>query len=127
MRISPSAGIALIAIALLSGCERTQPSQAQATAPAPADSPISAADMAGVTATYRCENGNTARIVRDQVVRLTLHDGSVVKLEWVKDSAPRTYMDNGLTFVVERERATLSDESNQEVNCRLHQPEPRTA
>lgn len=120
MRISPSAAIALIAAALFSGCNGTQPpQQAQAAAPAPADSPISAADMAGVTATYRCENGNTARIVRDQVVRLTLHDGSVVKLEWVKDSAPRTYMDNGLAFVIEPSGASLSDEGNRETRCTL--------
>jgi hypothetical protein len=106
-----SSTIAAAAIALgmsLAGCDDPGP----AAAPARPDPPvtINPADAADVTEVYLCDEGTRIDIVRGKVARVTLNDGKVVKLELLDGSSPRTYMDNGLSFIVGPEGAELGED-----------------
>lgn len=108
-------------LAALAACQRPADTQAGASVPAPpTPAPtINPSDLKDVTASYACEDGSRVDVVRDQVARVTLTDGRVVKIELVENSAPRTFMDNGLTFeVLSAGNAELSDEKNRTLVCK---------
>lgn len=116
-----SAIVLLVAGSLAaSGCKRAdEPTPATPAATPTAAATMNPADLADVTASYACDEGNRVDIIRGAVARVGLSDGRVVKIEQIEGSEPRTFVHNGLTFVLRSENAAdLSDNSNRTLQCR---------
>ena len=107
----------LLASAAMTACKPGDDTAATATPPADPAATMNPADLKDGTASYSCEQGHRIDIVRDKVARVALADGRVVKIEAIQDSTPRTYMDNGLTFTLSPQGATLDDETGHTLAC----------
>ena len=107
----------LLAWAAVTACKPGDDTAATATPPADPAATMNPADLKDVTASYGCEQGHRIDIVRDKVARVALADGRVVKIEAIQDSTPRTFMDNGLTFTLSPQGATLDDETGHTLAC----------
>ena len=113
----------LVACAAVTACKPGDDTAATVVPPADPAATMNPADLKDVTASYRCEQGHRIDIVRDKVARVALADGRVVKIEAIQDSAPRTFMDNGLTFTLSPQGATLDDETGHPLAC-MPAPKP---
>jgi hypothetical protein len=116
-RIALGCACLLVAGTILTACKPDADTAATANPPIDPATTMNPADLKDVTASYRCDQGHRIDIVRDRVARVALADGRVIKIEAVQDSAPRTFMDNGLTFTLSPQGATLDDETGHTLAC----------
>jgi hypothetical protein len=107
----------LVVGTVLTACAPGDDTAATANPPTDPAATMNPADRKDVTASYSCEQGHRIDIVRDKVARVALADGRVVKIEAIQDSTPRTFMDNGLTFTLSPQGATLDDETGHTLAC----------
>ena len=107
----------LVAGTVFTACTPADDTAGTATAPTDPAATMNPADLEAVTASYGCEQGHRIDIVRDKVARVALADGRVVKIEVIEGSTPRTFMDNGLTFTLSPQGATLDDETGHTLAC----------
>ncbi len=120
--------IALCCALALAACRDATPPASVAPAPTDPAKTMAPADLEGVTASYRCDQGHRIDIVRDQVARVALADGRVVRLEVVQNSTPLTFMDNGLILsLVSDTEAKLDDEDGNTVSCAKIETLPPTS
>ena len=116
-RIALSCACLLVAGTVLTACKPGEDTAATANPPTDPAATMNPADLKDVTASYGCEQGHRIDIIRDKVARVALADGRVIKIEAIQDSAPRTFMDNGLTFTLSPQGATLDDETGHTLAC----------
>lgn len=116
--VAVAGACALLLALMLPACDRDPKPDTAAAAPIDPAKTMNPADLEDVTASYRCDQGHRVDIVRDQVARVGLADGRVVKIEAVRNSNPPTYMDNGLIFSqVSDTAAKLDDREGNTVSC----------
>ncbi len=116
-RIALRCACLLVAWVAVTACTPGDDTAATANPPTDPAATMNPADLKDVTASYRCEQGHRIDIVRDKVARVALADGRVVKIEAIQDSTPPTFMDNGLTFTLSPQGATLDDETGHTLAC----------
>lgn len=116
--VARTGACALLLALTLPACGRGPKPDTGAAAPVDPARTMNPADLRDVTASYRCDQGHRVDIVRDQVARVGLADGRVVKIEAIRNSTPPTYMDNGLIFSqVSDTTAKLDDRKGNTVSC----------
>ena len=100
----------ICAALLLAACQAQTPEPDQHEPDAtPAAADPGRANDGAVTAAYDCEGGNTVELVREgRVARLSLSDGRTIRLGEMAGSAPRTWSDVGLRFILGDDFAELS-------------------
>lgn len=105
----------LVSALSLAGCKRTEPVP-PATPSAPLD-PDAGKDPP-VTSSYLCDGGHRVDIVGESTARITLSDGRVVRIGYVENSRPRSFMDRGLRFVVGAKEAMLIQSEGPSMGCK---------
>lgn len=116
-RIALRCACLLVVWTAVTACKPANDTAATAVPPTDPAATMNPADLKDVTASYQCGQGHRIDIIRDKVARVALADGRVIKIEAIQDSAPRTFMDNGLTFSLSPQGATLDDETGHTLSC----------
>ena len=114
-RIALRCACLLVAWAAVTACTPGDDTAATANPPTDPAATMNPADLKDVTASYRCAKRLAVSV--SPVARVALADGRVVKIEAIQDSTPRTFMDNGLTFTLSPQGATLDDETGHTLAC----------
>ncbi|KQY51015.1 hypothetical protein ASD14_09260 [Lysobacter sp. Root494] len=72
---------------------------------------------AGVTMRYSCEQGHRVDIVGSNTARVILHDGRIIDISRVANSAPPRYAGVALSFDIGSEGATLGQDETGGFAC----------
>jgi len=104
-----------VCVAILAGCK---PAPAPAPVPAQAAIDMNPSKDPSVKASYVCDDAHRVDLIGERTARITLSDGQLVTIDYVRNSRPPSYMGRGLRFAIGEKAIMLIQNDGVAVHCK---------